>query len=46
VRRLESIEEIRICRFDAHDVVRHSLVEKIINAYRDTEENVEKREND
>ena len=46
VRRLEPIEEIRICRFDSHDVVRHSLVEKIINAYRDTEENVETREND
>ena len=34
VRRLKGIEEIRICRFTAQDVVRHSLVEKIINAYR------------
>ena len=46
VRRLEPIEEIRICRFDARDVVRHSLVEKIINAYRDAEETVENREHD
>ena len=35
VRRLEPIEEIRICRFTSHDAVRHSLVEKIINAYHD-----------
>jgi len=43
VRRLEPIEEIRICRFTAHDAVRHSLVEKIINAYHDEsiEANVE-----
>ncbi len=34
VRRLSAIEEIRICRFASEDVVRHSLVEKIINAYR------------
>jgi len=35
VRRLSPIEEIHICRFTSEDVVRHSLVEKIINAYRD-----------
>jgi len=34
VRRLKPIEEIRICRFTARDVVRHSLVEKIVNAYK------------
>ena len=34
VRRLEPVDEIRICRFSAEDVVRHSLVEKIVNAYR------------
>ena len=34
VRRLKGIEEIRICRFTAQDVIRHSLVEKIIDAYR------------
>ena len=33
LRRLKNIEEIRICRFTSGDVVRHSLVEKIINAY-------------
>ena len=43
VRRLEPIEEIRICRFTAHDAVRHSLVEKIINAYHD-EPGAESRE--
>ena len=35
VRRLEPIDEIRICRFTAHDAVRHSLVEKIITAYQE-----------
>ncbi len=30
---LSSIEEIKICRFSSRDVVRHSLVEKIVNAY-------------
>jgi len=33
VKRLSGIEEIRICRFTFRDVVRHALVEKIINAY-------------
>lgn len=33
VRRLERIPEIAICTFDTSDVVRHSLVEKIVNAY-------------
>ena len=33
LRNLASIDEIRICRFTSGDVVRHSLVEKIINAY-------------
>jgi phosphate starvation-inducible protein PhoH and related proteins len=30
---LSSIEEIKVCRFSSKDVVRHSLVEKIVNAY-------------
>ena len=38
VRRLEIVDGIRICRFAACDVVRHSLVEKIIQAYRTPEE--------
>ena len=44
VRRLSSIEEIRICRFSSEDVVRHSLVEKIINAYRQEPDEASKEE--
>lgn len=33
VRRLEHIPEIAVCRFGSGDVVRHRLVEKIVNAY-------------
>ena len=44
VRRLSRIEEIRICRFTPEDVVRHSLVEKIINAYRTDPEKTVKEE--
>ncbi len=33
VRRLERIPEIAVCAFNTGDVVRHSLVEKIVNAY-------------
>ena len=33
VHRLERIPEIEICIFNTGDVVRHSLVEKIVNAY-------------
>ncbi|MBO7147538.1 MAG: PhoH family protein [Lentisphaeria bacterium] len=41
--RLNRIEEIGICRFTPRDVVRHSLVEKIINAY--NEAGTEEQEN-
>lgn len=34
--RLKGLNEIRICRFASKDVVRHALVEKIVNAYRTT----------
>ncbi|MBR2905148.1 MAG: PhoH family protein, partial [Lentisphaeria bacterium] len=34
MRRLAPIEEISICRFSTEDVLRHTLVEKIIEAYR------------
>lgn len=34
MRRLAPIEEIAICRFSTEDVLRHTLVEKIIEAYR------------
>ena len=30
---LHNIENIAFCNFDAHDVVRHQLVKKIVNAY-------------
>ena len=33
LRKLRNIEEIAICPFTSRDVVRHSLVEKIVNAY-------------
>lgn len=33
IRRLGGIDEIAFCRFYAEDVVRHFLVEKIVNAY-------------
>jgi phosphate starvation-inducible PhoH-like protein len=32
---LEQIEDIAITRFDGHDVVRHKLVQRIVNAYKD-----------
>ena len=30
---LKNIEDIKICNLDAKDVVRHPLVQKIVNAY-------------
>jgi phosphate starvation-inducible protein PhoH and related proteins len=35
---LERIEDIGIVQFDGHDVVRHKLVQRIVNAYRDHDE--------
>lgn len=37
VKTLKKIPEIKLCEFSTADVVRHSLVEKIINAYREKE---------
>jgi phosphate starvation-inducible PhoH-like protein len=37
---LQEIEDIAITRFDGHDVVRHKLVQRIVNAYRDHDERV------
>lgn len=37
VRKLEQIPEIAVCQFSTCDVVRHSLVEKIVNAYQKKE---------
>ena len=49
MRRLAPIEEIAICRFSTEDVLRHTLVEKIIEAYRkpvqeDTQDTAEEKE--
>ena len=33
IRLLSKIDGIRVCRFDRGDVMRHSLVERIVNAY-------------
>jgi phosphate starvation-inducible PhoH-like protein len=38
---LEEIEDIAITRFDGHDVVRHKLVQRIVNAYKDHGERAE-----
>ncbi|MDQ6999579.1 MAG: PhoH family protein [Mariprofundus sp.] len=35
---LEHVSDIAICRLSSKDVVRHQLVEKIVNAYEDREE--------
>jgi len=35
---LEHVNDIGICRLSSRDVVRHQLVEKIVNAYEDREE--------
>jgi phosphate starvation-inducible PhoH-like protein len=35
---LEEIDDIAITHFDGHDVVRHKLVQRIVNAYRDHDE--------
>jgi len=35
---LEHVNDIAICRLSSKDVVRHQLVEKIVNAYEDREE--------
>lgn len=38
LRKLKDIEEIAVCRFNSKDVVRHALVEKIVNAYQCADE--------
>ena len=37
---LTGIEDIAITRFDGHDVVRHKLVQRIVNAYREHDDEV------
>ena len=41
LRVLDGVEDIAICRLTAADVVRHSLVQKIIDAYERSEQKVE-----
>jgi len=38
---LEDLEDIAITQFDGHDVVRHKLVQRIVNAYKDHGDKVE-----
>jgi len=38
LRVLEHVNDIGLCRLSSRDVVRHQLVEKIVNAYEDSEE--------
>jgi len=38
---LQEIEDIMITRFDGHDVVRHKLVQRIVNAYKDHDDKLE-----
>lgn len=38
LRNLKALPEIAICRFGSEDVLRHTLVEKIVEAYRQTAE--------
>jgi len=38
---LEEIDDIGIVHFDGHDVVRHKLVQRIVNAYKDHDDRVE-----
>jgi len=38
---LEEVEDIAITQFDGHDVVRHKLVQRIVNAYKDHGDKVE-----
>lgn len=41
VRVLDGVEDIAICRLTSADVVRHALVQKIINAYEKSEKRAE-----
>jgi len=38
---LEEIDDIGVVHFDGHDVVRHKLVQRIVNAYKDHDDKVE-----
>ncbi|MFA4966528.1 MAG: PhoH family protein [Thermoleophilia bacterium] len=38
---LEEIEDISIVQFDGHDVVRHKLVQRIVNAYKEHDDKLE-----
>ena len=46
VRVLENVKDIAICRLTSADVVRHALVQQIINAYEKAEKKKEEQKND
>ena len=41
IRVLENVKDIKICRLTSADVVRHSLVQEIINAYEKADKKAE-----
>ena len=41
---LKNIEDIKICNLDAKDVVRHPLVQKIVNAYEKHDKKIENKQ--
>ena len=43
---LSSVDDIAICQLNGADVVRHPLVQKIVNAYEDYEKKQNKKEKD
>lgn len=45
IRVLSDVKDIAICKLSAADVVRHALVQQIINAYEKAEKNVELKKN-
>ena len=42
---LAKVEDIKICRLTGEDVVRHPLVQKIVNAYEDYEQKQKNKRN-
>jgi phosphate starvation-inducible PhoH-like protein len=44
LRVLKNVDEIAVCELTSRDVVRHPLVQKIVNAYEDYEQSQERKE--
>jgi phosphate starvation-inducible PhoH-like protein len=38
---LQAIPDIAVVQFDGHDVVRHKLVQRIVNAYKEHDERLQ-----